>query len=143
MQVRRFWPDVAVRDVKYYLDKVMQSEKLSRDERLSGEAIKRLFREGKRAKGANVTLIYLPKKTDAEASCLQKSEIAVVIPKKVYKKAFQRNRMKRLYREIFRRNKSHFPTPYQYVFYQTQAPKINSFKAVRDEVFGLVKKIAN
>ncbi|MEM8937904.1 MAG: ribonuclease P protein component [Bacteroidota bacterium] len=62
-----------------------------------------LFSEGKTLKAYPIQLRYLP----MDFKDHTRIKVAVVAPKRKFKKAFQRNRVKRLLREAYRRNKSH------------------------------------
>ncbi len=70
-----------------------KSEKLK-----SKKLIDSLFLEGRSVKSFPLKLIYLPIEGE-------KNKIAVSVPKKLVKTAVHRNRIKRLMREAFRKNK--------------------------------------
>lgn len=77
-------------------------EKFGKNEKLkSKKHIERLFAEGKSIKKFPFTLIYLPLENTDET----KVKTAVSVPKKLVKTAVGRNRIKRLMREVFRKNK--------------------------------------
>ncbi|MUP45108.1 ribonuclease P protein component [Gramella sp. BOM4] len=67
----------------------------------SKKLIDQLFLEGKSLKSYPLKLIYVPVETSEKAEL----KTAVSVPKKLVKTAVQRNRIKRLMRETFRKNK--------------------------------------
>ncbi|MBZ9629669.1 ribonuclease P protein component [Salegentibacter sp. LM13S] len=92
-------------------------ESFGKDEKLkSKKLIDILFQEGKSVKKYPLKLIYLPI-TNPE---ITKFKTGVSVPKKLVKTAVGRNRIKRLMREAFRKNKylvtSDFPQPYALMF---------------------------
>lgn len=72
-----------------------KSEKLK-----SSKAIKRLFEEGKTITKFPIKVIYLPQEGD------RKTQAAFAVPKRNFKKAVTRNRIKRQMREAYRLNKA-------------------------------------
>ncbi|WP_245911916.1 ribonuclease P protein component [Flagellimonas meridianipacifica] len=68
----------------------------------SKKAFDSLFSEGKVLKVYPLQLRYLPTNFNDGSQI----KVAVVAPKRKFKKAFQRNRIKRLLREAYRANKS-------------------------------------
>lgn len=84
----------------------------SRNERLkSRKLISRLFREGNSYLAYPVRVVWLP--IDAEAREAvgignMRVQLAVSVPKRVFKTAVARNRIKRRIREAFRQNKDPF-----------------------------------
>ncbi|PKD21615.1 ribonuclease P protein component [Salegentibacter salinarum] len=92
-------------------------ESFGKDEKLkSKKLIDILFQEGKSVKKYPLKLIYLPI-TNPE---ITNFKTGVSVPKKLVKTAVGRNRIKRLMREAFRKNKylvtSNFPKPYALMF---------------------------
>lgn len=82
------------------------SFKLRKEDRLcSQKAIDRLFsRSGSRAMAAYpLRMVYMP--ASAEQGC-QQSKMLVSVPKRCFKRAVKRNRVKRQVREAYRKNKS-------------------------------------
>ena len=92
-------------------------ESFGKDEKLkSKKLIDILFQEGKSVKKYPLKLIYLPI-TNPE---IKNFKTGVSVPKKLVKTAVGRNRIKRLMREAFRKNKylvtSNFTQPYALMF---------------------------
>ncbi|PRX51602.1 ribonuclease P protein component [Salegentibacter salegens] len=92
-------------------------ESFGKDEKLkSKKLIDILFQEGKSVKKYPLKLIYLPI-TNPE---ITNFKTGVSVPKKLVKTAVGRNRIKRLMREAFRKNKylvtSDFSKPYALMF---------------------------
>ena len=73
-----------------------KSEKLK-----SKKLIDRLFMEGKNIKSYPLKLVYVP----VDNSENPELKTGVSVPKKLVKTAVKRNRIKRLIREVFRKNK--------------------------------------
>ena len=73
-----------------------KSEKLK-----SKKLIDRLFMEGKNIKSYPLKLVYVP----VDNSENPELKTGVSVPKKLVKTAVKRNRIKRLMREVFRKNK--------------------------------------
>jgi len=67
----------------------------------SKKLIDALFKEGKTLSGYSLKLVYLKVETPTDA----KFKTGVAVPKKNFKSAVKRNRIKRLMRESFRLNK--------------------------------------
>lgn len=77
-------------------------ESFGKNEKLkSKKIIETLFREGRSVKKYPLTLIYLPL-TNPE---INSHKTGISVPKKLVKNAVDRNRIKRLIREAFRKNK--------------------------------------
>ncbi|MCH4822468.1 ribonuclease P protein component [Gramella lutea] len=78
------------------------NQKFGKKDRLkSKKIIDRLFIEGKSVKSYPLKLVYVPEDNSDETGL----NTAVSVPKKLVKTAVQRNRIKRLMREVFRKNK--------------------------------------
>ncbi len=72
-----------------------------KEERLcSATEINRLFREGRSLFRHPIKLIWLPAGEDATAT-----KLLISVPKHNFKQAVKRNRIKRIIREIYRKNK--------------------------------------
>ncbi|MBV7440166.1 ribonuclease P protein component [Weeksellaceae bacterium TAE3-ERU29] len=72
--------------------------------------IEKLFKEGKSYKSYPIKAIYLP------LDELETSKIGVSVPKKLFKKAVDRNRVKRLIREAYRLNQFKLKKNYAIMF---------------------------
>ena len=78
---------------------------LGKDEKLKSEkAITALFSAGKRVKVFPLQFVYLQKNHPANTAI----KIAFSVPKRNVKLAVDRSRIKRLMREVYRKNKTHF-----------------------------------
>ena len=100
------------------------NESFGKKEKLKSKVIiDKLFTEGKSVKKYPLRLIYLPL---SEAGELNKT--AVSVPKRNFKRAVDRNHLKRLMREAFRKNKylvySNLTTTYAFMFIYTGREKL-------------------
>jgi len=88
---------------------------LGKDEKLKGKTfIKKLFEEGNRVKSFPIQLIYLQINHGSEFPI----KVGFVVPKRNIKLAVDRNRNKRMMREVYRKNKQLFSENInkQYIF---------------------------
>ena len=76
----------------------------------SVKLIEKLFKEGKSCKSYPIKAIYLP------LDEVETSKIGVSVPKKLFKKAVDRNRIKRLIRETYRLNQFYLEKSYAIMF---------------------------
>jgi len=103
---------------------------LPKDEILRGrENFNQIFNKGKTVSGIHVSIIYL----NAESR-----KIGFVVSKKV-KKAVNRNRYKRLLREIYRLNKDKFPEKGHIILLAKGIS--DDFWVLKSEIFELLNKI--
>jgi len=78
------------------------SQSLCKDEKLkSKKNIEQLFNEGKSVFHSGFTLVYLTKPLVSPFP----AQVGFSVPKRFYKRAVDRNRIKRLMREAYRKNK--------------------------------------
>ncbi|MFK5958107.1 MAG: ribonuclease P protein component [Lutibacter sp.] len=88
---------------------------LGKEEKLKSKTIiEQLFAEGSRVKSFPLQLIYLEKEHDSQFPI----KVGFTVPKRAVKLAVNRNRIKRLLREVYRKNKHLFAKNLnkQYVF---------------------------
>ena len=107
---------------------------LGKDEKLkSRKLIEHLFAEGKRVKSFPLQLIYLQIGHDSEFPV----KVGFSVPKRVVKLAVDRNRIKRMMREVYRLNK-HFVAEnlkYTYIFMLIYTDKAEPKYTDLDEMF--------
>ena len=99
--------------------------KLEKEEKLkSKKLIEQLFAEGNRVKSFPLQLIYLP----INRSDIYSNKVGFSVPKRSIKLAVNRNRIKRLMREVYRKNKYLFTEKinqqYIFMFIYTSAEEI-------------------
>ena len=90
---------------------------LGKEEKLKGrKLIEQLFAEGKRVKSFPIQLIYFKNLLETEATV----KVGFSVPKRNIKLAIHRNRIKRVLREVYRKNKHIFSSqlkePYVFMF---------------------------
>ncbi len=111
---------------------------LGRNEKLkSRKLIEQLFAEGKRVKSFPLQLIYLPINHDSEFPV----KVGFSVPKRVVKLAVDRNRIKRMMREVYRLNKQlileNIKNQYIFMFIYTdkEEPKYADLEEIFKKVF--------
>ena len=120
------------------------NESFGKKERLKNKiVIDQLFTEGRSLKKYPLRLIYLPLEGTQEIDL----KTAVSVPKRNFKKAVDRNYLKRLIREAFRKNKylvaSKLESSYALMFIYTGREKVSYLKlfSVTEELLeNLVQK---
>lgn len=93
-----------------------------------------LYRKGRRLRGKHFHLVYLP-------NGLEYSRMAVVVSRKIGK-ATVRNRLKRRFREFFRRNKSLLPRPVDLIFIAQKDAGERSREEMAADFMALLNKLA-
>lgn len=116
-------------------------ESFGKDEKLkSKKLIDILFQEGKSVKKYPLKLIYLPI-TNPE---IKYFKTGVSVPKKLVKTAVGRNRIKRLMREAFRKNKylvtSNLPKPHALMFIYISRDEI-SLQELNKTMIKLIERL--
>ena len=86
-----------------------------------------LLRSGKKIVLNNFSVIY-------NQNCLGHPRFGYIVGKKVAKKSVNRNRIKRLFREVFRQNKSSFDS-YDLIFYATKDISEKSLHDISNDLF--------
>jgi ribonuclease P protein component len=84
----------------------MQQTFTKQEKLKKSKLISQLFAEGKNVTEFPIKLVYLP----VEHGGTHKIQAGVSVPKRNFKKAVDRNRIKRLLREAYRKNKHHIYT---------------------------------
>lgn len=115
------------------------NESFGRSEKLkSKKLIDQLFVEGKSIKSYPLKLVYLPLEISEETHL----KTGVSVPKKLVKTAVKRNRIKRLMREVFRKNKylvsKDLTSSYAFMFIY-----ISRDEMTYEKLEGCMKKIMN
>ncbi|MGA9588466.1 MAG: ribonuclease P protein component [Salegentibacter sp.] len=115
-------------------------QRLRKNEKLkSKKLIDQLFLKGQQVKKFPLKLVYLPLDSPQETTC--KSSFSV--PKKLVKTAVGRNRIKRLMRESFRKNKYLVESPQQskfaFMFIYLSREKISSEQMTKTMILLLEK----
>jgi len=93
----------------------------------------RVIRGGKKVKTSFFTLSY-------QETPSQFLRLGIVVPKRVFKRAHDRNKAKRWIRETFRREKHRLKSSYDLAVQVTHAPKDFYFHEVREELMALFEK---
>lgn len=99
---------------------------LGKEEKLKGrKLIEQLFAEGKRVKSFPIQLIYFKNLEETDTTV----KVGFSVPKRNIKLAVNRNRIKRVLREIYRKNKHIFSSqlkePYVFMFIYMAKEEIN------------------
>ena len=116
------------------------NQSFGKEEKLkSKKLIDLLFAEGKSVKSFPLKLIYTSYDQTDEASL----KTAVSVPKKLVKTAFQRNRIKRLMREVFRKNKylvtNHLSSSHAFMFIYISREEV-SYKKLEASMIKVLEK---
>lgn len=118
---------------------------LGKDERLkSRKAIEQLFKEGRRFTVSPFRVYYLP----ATGSQVQNLQFGIGVPAKNFKKAVDRNRVKRLTREAYRVQKNLLQDQLKtkdkglHLFLIYTHNELPDFKLVNDKVDLILKKLS-
>lgn len=117
------------------------SEKFPSSEKLKSKIlIDRLFSEGKSIKKYPVLLLYLPLNDPAVIS----NKTGVSVPKRNFKKAVERNFLKRLMREAFRKNKyiveNNLKQKFAFMFIYTSRTNVD-YDQMSTCISGILKKL--
>jgi len=92
-----------------------------------------LYRKGRRVRGKYFHLVFQPNK-------LEYSRMAVVVSKKIGKAA-KRNRIKRWFRELFRRNKELLPLPCDLIFIAQKDMANLTWEGLKEEYKSVVSHL--
>jgi len=94
----------------------------------------KVFRQGRKVIGRYTALHYMHIGED-------KRRLGVTVSKRVDKRAVTRNRLKRIFREIFRTEKGAFPLGYDFVLRALPKSIEAQYSELRDEILSLADKI--
>lgn len=112
-------------------------EMLPKKYRLSRSDFDLIYKKGRRLRGSNFGIAYLPAENNDE-SC----KIGIVISKKVYPKAVDRNRLKRQLRAILIDDVlTTLSSGKKIVLTAFPAPTKNKYKGIKEEILDLFQKI--
>ena len=113
---------------------------LPKSMRLGGAmAVQQLHREGKHFVAWPLRVTYLPMTEEIEGQNV--TQIVVWAPKRLFKHAVDRNRLKRLMREAWRLNQNKLQGTYQIAFDYID-PHLQTFQTIEKAVCKAIKKIA-
>ncbi|MBN1573536.1 MAG: ribonuclease P protein component [Deltaproteobacteria bacterium] len=116
----------------------MEKKTFSRSERIRKKTDFERFKlyRGKTTKvfGGPFVIIQLPNNLDI-------TRIGIRVPKKIGK-AYVRNRIKRLIREVFRQNKKAFPPSADLLIIVTERPGALSLNFFMEEIIGAVSRLS-
>ncbi len=124
-------------------EKKRYSYLFAKSERIcSAKEIENLFKEGKSALAYPIKMVFLSKPRTSESI---DAKVGFSVSKKRFKSAVKRNRIKRLMREAYRKNKHllHTQNNAFYCFFIYIEGKIVDYKVVEKAVVKLMSKINN
>ena len=106
----------------------------SRKERLkkSGQ-FTRILRGGRRIRGRFLSVAY-------STASQPVSRVGITVPKRILRKAHERNKMKRWVREIWRLEKGRIKQPVEVVIQMREKPEKLNYHIVREEALSLLEK---
>ena len=108
----------------------------------SKKLIGQLFKEGDQITAFPLKLFYLPVKTEQDV----KIKVAVSVPKKNFKSAVQRNKIKRLMRESCRLNKhlifNNIEGNFAFLILYL-GKELPNYRGVEDSLKGIFRKLVN
>jgi len=111
------------------------SQRFTKRERLRTRSdFQRVYRTGVRVSDEHFTLIVSPNLHETR-------RVGISIRKKIGK-AHDRNRMKRLLKEVFRRNKNRFPEGCDIVLVVSSPPSTLTYSAFQEAILVLAKKLS-
>jgi len=117
---------------------VKRPQALKRHERIRlPNQFRNIILKGKRFKG-DFLILYCLKRSGKDGETRSK-RLGVVVSKRVLRKSHDRNKIKRLLREVFRRNKPKFQQGADLVFRLFSKPNLFSYNNIEKECLKLAK----
>jgi ribonuclease P protein component len=115
----------------------------SKAERITGKIeIEEILKNGEKVSTKNIRVLFVYKQHPSFFA-----KVVIVVPKRLHKKAVDRNRIKRLLRESYRLNKhllyENKQTGYLLIMLSYTSKKIESFSTIQNEVIKAMEKLIN
>lgn len=128
------------------MEKYLSRQTFTKEERLkSRKAIELLFEKGHKEKNNPLLVYWLIN----ELPVSYPAQVAISVPKKLFKSAVKRNLIKRRIRESYRKNKASFYNKFYLskkqvlIFFIYQSKYIADYNTIENSVISLLKKIEN
>ncbi len=119
---------------------------LGADKRIkSSDLVSYTLRKGKRKASGPLRLHYLPS-TKSEQNSAEQTIAAFIVPKRLYRKATQRNQVRRWIKEAYRLNQEILSkdemTPHRIIFI-VQKKHLNNYSEVEESVIQLLEYLSS
>jgi len=113
-----------------------RGERLIKEQRLKSTSdFRRVFNLGKRFRGQAINVYVAP-------NTMNTNRLGIVVASRYFKQANTRNRIKRLIREAFRKNKEALKTGFDFVIEKNKnAPKAGNLKEYTQDILLLGQKL--
>lgn len=113
-----------------------RGESLRKEQKLKSTSdFRRVFNLGKKFRGQAINAYIVP-------NTINTNRLGIVVASRYFKQANTRNRIKRLIREAFRRNKKALKTGFDFVIEKNKnAPKAGGLKEYTQDIISLGQKL--